>query len=170
MGWLVIVAQIIVVLINIYIANTENKKRLYGVVFLFNFVNMCMYFFNDDMATTAIYLVITIRSFIYIYKDKFKGNIIPVVAIIVQLIVGFRFIDNVWQLIPIFVPCIVCYHMWYGKTTQELRIYNAICNALWAIYNIKTHLYIVAISRAIITIANIEAYCRKRGRKTEIAF
>ena len=36
----IIIAQIIVVLINVYIANTENKFRLYFVTFLFNLSNL----------------------------------------------------------------------------------------------------------------------------------
>jgi len=160
----VIIFQIIVVLINAYIAYTENKSRIYVVTFLFNFANMCMYFFNGDKATTVIYIVISIRSLVYIYKDKFKTIIIPILAMLVQLAIGFKVIDNLWQLIPILVPCVVCYYMWFCKTTQELRVFNAICNALWVIYNLKTQLYIVAISRAITTINNILAYMKNRKR------
>lgn len=113
----IIVVQIIIVMINTYIATTENKIRIYVVTFLFNLANLIMYFINDDIPTATLYVVITIRSFIYIFKDSCKTVIIPVVMILLQLIVGFMSIENIWQLIPIIIPCLVCYYMWFCKTT-----------------------------------------------------
>lgn len=158
----VIIMQCIVVAINIYIANTENKFRIYFVTFLFNFANLLMYAFNNDKTTAIIYIIISIRSFIYIFKDKIKTPIVPIIAILAQLIVGFNSIENIWQLIPIIVPCLVCYYMWFCKTTQQLRIWNAICNSAWGIYNFKTGLYIVMISRIITVIANLQAYFKNK--------
>ncbi len=108
----VIIMQIIVVLTNIYIATTENKKNIYIATFLFNFFNLLMYLLNQDTTTAILYIVISGRSFIYIYKDKLKNIIIPIVT-----------------------PCLVCYYMWFAQTTQNLRVWNAVCNGLWCIYN-----------------------------------
>lgn len=156
----VIIAQIIVVLINTYIATTENKKNIYIVTFLFNFANLVMYLLNGDKATSIIYIVISLRSLIYIYKDRFKTIIVPIICILAQLFIGFTNIENIWQLIPIIVPCFVCYYMWFYKTTQQLRIWNAICNGLWGIYNFQTGLYIVMISRIITVIVNVFAFIK----------
>lgn len=156
----VIIAQIIVVLINTYIATTENKKNIYIVTFLFNFANLVMYLLNGDKATSIIYIVISLRSLIYIYKDRFKTIIVPIICILAQLFIGFTNIENIWQLIPIIVPCFVCYYMWFCKTTQQLRIWNAICNGLWGIYNFQTGLYIVMISRIITVIVNVFAFIK----------
>lgn len=161
----IILMQIIVVLINIYIANTENKFRLYFVTFLFNLSNLIMYLVNNDQVTAILYIIITIRSFIYIFKDKFKTAIIPIIAILVQLIIGFKEIENIWQLIPIIIPCLVCYYMWFCKTTQQLRIWNMICNAAWGLYNFKTSLYIVMCSRIITVIINLIAYLKNKDKK-----
>lgn len=154
----IIIMQIIVVLINYYIATTENKKNIYIVTFLFNFANLIMYFLNQDLATALIYVIISLRSFIYIYKDRIKSIVVPIICIVVQLAVGFTAIDNLWQLIPILTPCLVCYYMWFSQTTQQLRVWNAICNGLWGVYNFKTGLYIVMISRVITVIMNVCAY------------
>lgn len=160
----VIIAQIIVVLINTYIATTENKKNIYIVTFLFNFANLVMYLLNGDKATSIIYIVISLRSLIYIYKDRFKTIIVPIICILAQLFIGFTNIENIWQLIPIIVPCFVCYYMWFCKTTQQLRIWNAICNGLWGIYNFQTGLYIVMISRIITVIVNVFAFIKNRKK------
>lgn len=91
----VIIAQIIVVLINTYIATTENKKNIYIVTFLFNFANLVMYLLNGDKATSIIYIVISLRSLIYIYKDRFKTIIVPIICILAQLFIGFTNIENI---------------------------------------------------------------------------
>lgn len=154
----VILTQIIVVAFNIYIASTENKKKIYITTFLFNLANLLMYAVNNDLSTAIIYLVITTRSFVYIYKDRLKTAIIPILAIIVQLTVGCIFTEHILHIIPVITPALVCYYMWFCKNTQQLRVWNAICNSLWLIYNTATGLYIVAICRAITVIANIIQY------------
>ena len=146
------------VLINFYIATTENKKNIYITTFLFNFANLLMYLFNNDYTTSIIYILISIRSFLYIFQDKFKTVFLPFLCIFLQLVVGFNNLDTIWHIIPILTPCLVCYYMWFCKTTQELRIWNAICNGLWGIYNFKSGLYIVMISRIVTVLINVFAY------------
>ena len=121
-----------------------------------------MYMFNNDLTTTLIYIVITVRSFIYIYKDKFKTDIVPYLAIIIQLIIGYYTIENSMQVLSILIPCYTCYYLWFYNDTQKIRIGNIIANTLWAIYNIATGLYIVLIMRAMTIISNIVAYIRRR--------
>lgn len=164
---ILIITQIIIVFINYYIATTENKKNIYIVTFLFNFANLLMYFFNDDKTTTITYIIIALRSLIYIYKDKLKTHIIPILFISLHLFIGFYNIKNIWELIPIIIPSLVCYYMWYSKNTQELRLWNAFCNACWSIYNLKTGLYIVMISRIITVIMNLSQYVKKNKIKKE---
>jgi hypothetical protein len=74
---MIIVMQIITVLVNIYISFTENTKRLYIAIFLLNFAQLIMYWFNSDLTTTLIYIMITIRSILCIYKSKFKTEFVP---------------------------------------------------------------------------------------------
>ena len=154
--------QIITILVNIYISFTEKKKRIYIATFLLNLSQLLMYMFNNDLTTTLIYIVITVRSFIYIYKDKFKTDIVPYLAIIIQLIIGYYTIENSMQVLSILIPCYTCYYLWFYNDTQKIRIGNIIANILWAIYNIATGLYIVLIMRAMTIISNIVAYIRRR--------
>lgn len=154
--------QIITILVNIYISFTEKKKRIYIATFLLNLSQLLMYMFNNDLTTTLIYIVITVRSFIYIYKDKFKTDIVPYLAIIIQLIIGYYTIENSMQVLSILIPCYTCYYLWFYNDTQKIRIGNIIANTLWAIYNIATGLYIVLIMRAMTIISNIVAYIRRR--------
>ena len=154
--------QIITILVNIYISFTEKKKRIYIATFLLNLSQLLMYMFNNDLTTTLIYIVITVRSFIYIYKDKFKTDIVPYLAILIQLIIGYYTIENTMQILSVLIPCYTCYYLWFYNDTQKIRIGNIIANTLWGVYNIATGLYIVLIMRAMTIISNIVAYIRRR--------
>lgn len=154
--------QIITILVNIYISFTEKKKRIYIATFLLNLSQLLMYMFNNDLTTTLIYIVITVRSFIYIYKDKFKTDIVPYLAILIQLIIGYYTIENTMQILSVLIPCYTCYYLWFYADTQKIRIGNIIANTLWGVYNIATGLYIVLIMRAMTIISNIVAYIRRR--------
>lgn len=154
--------QIITILVNIYISFTEKKKRIYIATFLLNLSQLLMYMFNNDLTTTLIYIVITVRSFIYIYKDKFKKDIVPYLAILIQLIIGYYTIENTMQILSVLIPCYTCYYLWFYDDTQKIRIGNIIANTLWGVYNIATGLYIVLIMRAMTIISNIVAYIRRR--------
>ncbi len=154
--------QIITILVNIYISFTEKKKRIYIATFLLNLSQLLMYMFNNDLTTTLIYIVITVRSFIYIYKDKFKTDVVPYLAILIQLIIGYYTIENGMQILSVLIPCYTCYYLWFYDDTQKIRIGNIIANTLWAVYNIATGLYIVLIMRAMTIISNIVAYIRRR--------
>lgn len=160
--------QVLSVIINTYLAFTEKKSRIYIATFLFNLAQLFMYLFNNDLTTTLIYIVIVLRSLIYIYKDYFKTNIIPYIAIILQLFIGFITIKNPLQILSILVPCYTCWYLWFYKTTQKIRVGNIVANLIWALYNICTGLYIVFIMRAITVLVNSIAFIKysKNNKKS----
>ena len=162
-----ILAQIAVCIIQYYIATTEKIKNIFWVTFLFNFANLICYFFNGDISTVLLYILICIRTFVYIFRDKLKLHkwsvIISFGFIAIQLVVGFATMTSYWQIIPILTPCYVCYYMWFYETTQKLRIGNIIGNANWCVYNTVTGLYIVAIGRLVTVIMNLVTYIKRRN-------
>lgn len=160
----VIIFQIISVIINVYLAFCKNIKDIFIINFLFNLAQLLMYLFNDDLTTTLVYIIIVVRSFLYIYKEKFKTNTLPWIIISLQLIVGFCTIENGWQLLSILIPCYSCYYLWYGKDTQELRIGNMVINGLWGVYNGVNCLFIVMIMRIITFTANLIAYTKEKRK------
>ena len=161
------IMQIVTVIVNMYIAFTEKKKRIYIATFLLNLSQLIMYFFNNDLTTALIYIVIVIRSLIYIYKDKFKTNIIPYVAILIQLIIGYFSIENAVQIVSVLIPCYSCWYLWFYKDTQKLRIGNIIANTVWAVYNIYNGLYIILIMRSTTIGSNAIAYIRRKRNLEE---
>lgn len=146
------IMQVVVLLVNIYIATTEQKKRIYIATFLLNFSLLLTYYFNGDIAA----------SLAYIYKDEFKTNIIPYIAIFFQILVGIFTIENLSQIMTILIPCYSTWYLWFYKDTQKLRVGNIIANSAWAIYNFFGGLYIVLIMRLITVLSNLIAFTRQR--------
>ena len=155
--------QIVTIIVNIYISFTEKKKRIYIATVLLNFAQLIMYFFNNDLTTALIYVVIVIRSLIYIYKDKFKTNIIPYLAISVQILIGYITIENRFQVFSIIIACYSCWYLWFYNDTQKLRKGNIIANTAWAIYNITGGLYIILIMRIMTIASNLIAYIKRKN-------
>lgn len=158
--------QLITIIVNIYIAFTEEKKRIYIATFLLNLSQLIMYLFNNDLTTALIYIVITIRSLIYIYKDKFKTNVIPYIAISIQVLIGCFTLKNTFQIFSILIASYSCWYLWFYNDIQKLRIGNIVANTAWAIYNICGGLYIIIIMRCITIVSNMIAYIR-RNRQIE---
>lgn len=164
-----IVSQVLVCAIQFFIATSENIGKIFAVTLLFNVFNLLCYYINGDMATTYLYVVICIRSAVYLFRDRIKRHswhwLVPLTAIAVQTAVGFTNIDNPWQLLPIITPCYVNYYLWFYKSTQKLRIGNAVNNGLWGIYNAATGLWIIAAGRIITVIMNTVSHRIHRKAK-----
>ena len=161
----IILAQLVVT-VNTYIAFSDSRKNIYITTFLFNTVNLCMYLVKKDEVTVIMYIFITLRSFVYIYREKYINrkylkHIIPFTFIIIQMTIGFALMTNLWQLLSILTPCYVCYYTWYAKDLQNMRTGNMINNLSWGIYNLHSELYIAFISRIATVISNIIAYKTK---------
>lgn len=159
---IIILMQILTIIFNIYIAFTEKRKRIYIATFLLNLSQLIMYLSDSDLTAGLIYVIVTIRSLIYIYKEKFSTNSIPYIIIIIQLVIGYLTLENWLQIVSVLLPCYSCWYLWFSKDTQELRMGNIIANSAWAIYNFANGLYIILIMRAIAIGSNLIAYINKR--------
>lgn len=162
--------QIVTIIVNIYISFTEKKKRIYIATFWLNFSQLLMYFFNNDLTTALIYIVIVVRSLVYIYKDKFKTNIIPYLAITIQILIGCLTIQNRLQIFSVLIACYSCWYLWFYNDTQKLRIGNIIANTAWAIYNICNGLYIILIMRIMTIISNLSAYIKRKKELSKLSY
>lgn len=165
---IVVLMQIVTIIVNIYISFTERKKRIYIATFLLNLAQLFMYLFNGDLTTALIYIVIVARSFIYIYKDKFKKNIIPYIAMALQILIGCFTIENSVQIFSVLISCYSCWYLWFYNDTQKLRVGNIIANTAWAIYNVCGGLYIILIMRAITITSNMVAYIKRKNELKNI--
>lgn len=165
-----IITQIVIVLIGIYLAFTENKKNIYLVTFLFNLSTMIMYIFNHDKAATISSMVLTIRALVYIMRDRLKTLLgrfawtVPCSFFVLHLVLGLISIDSPIQLLCIAAPILTAAYMWWEHGTQDLRAGNSIAYGLWALYEGITGLYIVMVSDIVQTLVFAYSFIAHRRR------
>ena len=153
-----IITQIVIVIIGVYLAFTENKKGIYLVTFLFNLGTFIMYMLNHDSGAAISAALLSVRAFIYIYREQLKirmgkfGAIIPIFFILLHIVLGGIALETPWQLLCIAAPVLTTAYMWWGHNTQDLRAGNFIAYGMWALYEAVTGLYIVMASDLVQTV------------------
>lgn len=153
---LVWMMQILGLALNIFIALTHDTKKIYLFTFLFNAANLAIYILTQDWAACASGVLITLRSFAYMYKERVMGQWMPWVFISLHIVLGLTLMTSLWQIATIMVPVTVCYTMWFWKGQfQKLRVGNIINAGLWLIYNLHVGLWITAICRLMTVAANL---------------
>lgn len=148
--------QVLGLALNIFIELTHDTRKIYFFTFLFNAANLLIYIITGDWAACVSGVLITIRSFAYIYKDRVTRNWMPWLFISAHVLLGLLTLENPWQLMTIAAPVTVCYTMWFWKGQyQKMRVGNIINAGLWLVYNIYMGLWITAVCRMMTVAANI---------------
>lgn len=146
----IIIFQILAIIIDVYIAFSNNKRNILIAVFSYNFLSMLLYFMIKDYTTVYSFILIVSRSFIYLFQNKIKKHklsfLVPISIMLIHVIVGLRTFESFWNIIPIAAPIIVCYLLWFEKSRQNMRLEQASSDLLWIAYNIHSGLYIICIS------------------------
>lgn len=169
---LLTIIQLVVLLVSIYISFTPHIRRIFVADFIVNVSLLACYVILGDVTTAVMYVCISLRSFVYIYKDRLlRYGWIPWVSIVAQIALGFATIDNPFQIVSIFIPCWVCWYLWYWHDDkQKIRFGNIVNNGCWGIYNGIVGLWIVVLMRVIVVLSNAVSIVRtyqeekKRGR------
>lgn len=142
--------------LNIFIALTHDTKKIYLFTFLFNAANLAIYILTQDWAACASGVLITLRSFAYMYKERVNGQWTPWVFISLHIFLGLMLMTSLWQIATIMAPVTVCYTMWFWKGQfQKLRVGNIINAGLWLVYNLHVGLWITALCRLMTIVANL---------------
>ena len=114
-----VIFQIFAVLVSTYIAFTKSKKIVYILTFLFNLSCLLVYYFNNDLVTSLMYLIIAVRSFVYIYNNKIKHSFVPTIFMLLHLMVWLLVPHTSISVLSVLAPCFVTYYMWYWNTLQK---------------------------------------------------
>lgn len=160
------VFQIVSLLGQIYIAFTRKKTNVLIATFLINLAQAVCYAIVRDTAAFYVSIVITVRTFVYIFSERLKrfrwSIAVPIAAIAVQAAVGAASIETPLQLFAVVTPCFTCYYLWFFRKTQSIRVGNIVGNALWLVYNCLGGLWILALTRVWTIALNAAAYLRYR--------
>lgn len=158
--------QLVGLTVNLIIAFVNDTKKIYWLSFLFNAVNLILYIITNDWAAVLSGTLITLRSFLYIYKDKIRSNWTPVIFCAMHITLGLLFMQTPWQVLTIVAPCTVCLSMWFWKGHyQKLRFGNIVNAGCWLLYNIHTGMCLIAICRVLTLVANVVALYQNSSTK-----
>lgn len=157
------ILQIIALGVNIYIAFTK-KERVYLATFIFNAANLFLYMWIGETSAVVSYLLITVRSLVYLFKDKVNLKYMPVAFIILHVIFGILTVESLIGWLSVLAPCFTCVYMWVSKNEQQLRIGNMVNNGIWLVYNCCMGLWVVALSRVITIVANMIGYIKGKRK------
>lgn len=159
-----IILQIVAVIVDAYIAFSNDKKKILIATFVYNTFSLILFLLLKDFSTVYSYSLIVSRSVIYLYQTKLKklkfSFIIPIGIMSLHLILGIRTATSLWHILPTLAPIVVCYLLWFEKSRQNMRIEQAISDSFWLIYNMHVGLYVLCISRVMSIICGIMAYVK----------
>lgn len=160
----VIITQTLAVVCNTYITFAKKQKNIYVANFLFNLFCLITGLFQKDYALCVSYLITIYRAISLIYKDKLKArmNWFPLTFVLAHIIFGIITWVDWWCIIPIVTPIITGCILWYSDDLQIYRVNNILNNGLWTVHNLRSHSYILIITRLYTIIINIVALVRNK--------
>lgn len=149
-----IILQIISIVFGYMISLDKSKKNIILYTCILNFIGILMFFVTDRYDGVFSTVIITIRCILFLYRDKYKTDIVFYFCLVAHIIVGFFIYIDIFSLVLILTPIATCIAFWYGNVLQVK--YNAvIVNTLCILYYIHIGLYFSSINIAINVILTI---------------
>ncbi len=163
---MICILQIIALIFYAYIAFSHKKRNVLITVFVHNFTCLILSVVINDFSAVYSYILVNLRSFIFLYQDRLKKNqytnAIPVGICILHIILGISSVERWYQIPTIIGPIVLTLSFWFENNRQRMRAEQSFSDAMWLIYNAFAGLYILCITRVMmITISLIAIYKNK---------
>lgn len=140
----------------------KSKDRIILYACISNLVSILLFLMVGRVDGIVSVMVIWVRCMLFLRRDKYKTNIIVWLCAIAHLIVGIISYDDIFSLITILVPIVVCFTYWYGSalTIKYVSIIVGIC---WIVYYLYVELYITVLNTLVnIVLSLISIYLIKK--------
>ncbi len=119
----------------------KNKKWILAFTCCSNISSTLVMFFAGRYDGAAVTIVCTIRSLLFLYQDKVKGNLIFWGCTAAQVIVGILAWQSRLSLLIIIAPVVLCYSNWFGNS--RVIKYGTIISCLcWGTFDFINGVYI----------------------------
>lgn len=148
MTTLELVLQCIGVALGYFSSLVRDKNKVILYACFSNLVSILIFALNDRLDGALSVIIIWLRCILFLFRDKYKTNIVVWICAIAHIIVGVISYTDVFSIITISVPVIICFTYWYGSILSIKYISN-ILSIFWIIYYIYLGLYITAINTVI---------------------
>lgn len=151
---LLIVIQIIQTIYSIYIMFLNKKKNMLINTFISNIISLVLFQITGLGAASLTTILITFRSFLFTFREKYKTNIMFFLCLALHILAGIITFTGFSSLMPCITAIIAVVVFWFGNE-QQIRIGTTISNLIWVIYYAINGIYISAITNIIIILFTI---------------
>lgn len=164
---LLFIFQILTSCAGIYIVFTPKMKNVLLGDLAINTSLLVCYILINDLTAGVIYIIASIKSVSYLFKDKITkripGGVVPIFWMILYIICGLSTLSTPTQIVPIIIACYNVGYMWFLQNdNQKMRLANASNNTAWLLYNAYVGLWIVVIMRIIVAGAGYISWWKNR--------
>lgn len=158
--------MVITKIVDWFIRFSDKRKNYNFMLFLINIWQVILYLLYKDIATSLFFLVITFISFLYVHRDKFKGNVVPFSSVILEVIIAIFTINNNLQYLSLGATCFTRVYLWFSRTGQQIRVCNVLYQIAMLIYNVLCRVWIMIPVRVYLIGFNIYTYVRSNRLKS----
>lgn len=140
-GWQLEVSQIIQIGIQIlslvysvFITSLNKTDKVLLNTFIANILSLLVYLCFREISTALTIVVVAIRSFCCIYRDKFKTDRLMYVFISMHL--GIMCYAFNLESVLVATACSIATYVTWKKDAQGIRVGCSLSDALWLVYSI----------------------------------
>ena len=154
---LLIIVQIFQIIYSSYIMFLKKKKNMLLHMFIGNAISLTTFAIADLKSAFLTTIFITVRSFLFMFRDKYKTNLIFYFCLFLHLLLGIITYDGLISLLPSITAIIAIFVIWFGNE-QQIRLGLIIPNFIWVIYYCVFEIYISATFNIIVIIFEIISF------------
>ena len=161
---LLTIVQIFQVIYSCYIMFLKKKKNMLINMFISNAISLIIFLIADLKSAFLTTLIIAIRSFLFMFREKYKTNFIFYFCLILHILSGIITFDGFISLLPMLTAIISVFIIWFGNE-QQIRFGLIIPNIMWVIYYCIFGLYISAVFNMILIIFQVISYIKNNKKE-----
>ena len=159
----VIIIQIVQTIYSIYIMFLDKKKNMLINMFISNLISLILFQVAGLGAASLTTIFITLRSFLFMFKDRYKTNFVFLFCLGLHIIAGIVTFTGLSSLLPGMTAVISVVVLWFGNE-QQIRIGTTIANLIWVVYYFVNGIYISAVTNIVIILFTIFSYEKNRKK------
>lgn len=160
---LLIIVQIFQVIYSSYIMFLDKKKNMLINMFISNAISLVVFAIADLKSAFLATIIIAIRSFLFMFRDRYKTNFIFYFCLILHILSGIITFDGLISLMPALTAIISICVIWFGNE-QQIRLGLLIPNFIWFVYYCIFGIYISATFSIISSIFEIISYFKNNKK------
>ena len=146
-----VVFQVLQIASNYLAAWVKNKKTIIFFKTMSSVMSALMFFSVGKFVAAIPTLFTIVRSTLFLYRDKYKTNLVLWLCVGGYLILAFFSVDSVGDLLPTVVSVLASIIIWFCNPIG-IKIGLSVTDNIWMVYYLMTGLYLSALNIILQTI------------------